>query len=294
MKTVKKILGVREIYKNYDIFILDQWGVMHDGTQGYVNAIKCVEELFKHNKKLIIISNSSKRSFSSHLRLPELGFKKTFFEEVMTSGEMIWQSLLNEEHNETYNIGKKCYHIFDETKEDGIDYLKGLEKYNYVKNIEDADFILGCTPFANSKILDFIPILNKAIKKDIPFICANPDLYTVKNNMPGNEFCMGSISELYKAMGGHSFILGKPSLEIYKKSIEKIKNIKKSKILAIGDSIDHDIKGANNFNIDSLLITRTGIHKDLFDDNNPNWYSTNNNYKKNDIKPSFICSELIF
>ena len=104
---------------------------------------------------------------------------------------------------------------------------------------------------------------------------------------------MGTISELYKNMGGKVFTLGKPNVEIYNVGLKKI-NTNKARILAIGDSIYHDILGANKFKIDSLLITSTGIHSGIFDKKNPDWECISNNFKNNDIKPTFICSELIF
>ena len=91
----KIIDSISDIYNNYDFFILDQWGVMHDGQQGYKHAIEAVARLIEENKKLIIISNSSKRKISSVKRLKYLGFDKNHFKEIMTSGEMIWQELFN-------------------------------------------------------------------------------------------------------------------------------------------------------------------------------------------------------
>ena len=61
MRAVKNIFGLKEIFQNYDTFILDQWGVMHDGYIGYPEAIKCIADLISNNKKIIIISNSSKK-----------------------------------------------------------------------------------------------------------------------------------------------------------------------------------------------------------------------------------------
>ena len=88
--------------------------------------------------------------------------------------------------------------------------------------------------------------------------------------------------------------LGKPSVEIYKKTFDKLANIKKSRILAIGDSLFHDIRGAVNFGIDSLLITSTGIHSDFFDHKNPSWETINNSLKKLQIKPTYVCKKLNF
>lgn len=294
MNNITTISGLELLHKNYDIFILDQWGVMHDGQKGYKNAIDCVKKLKELNKKLIIISNSSKRNESTILRLPKLGFDSSNFVEVMTSGEMIWQSLINENYKQTKNLGKKCFNIYDETNEDGKKYLRGLEKFDFVDNVKDADFILACTPFANKKVVDFIPLLNTAKNKNLLFICANPDFDTIEKNSNKNAFCMGTIAELYKNMGGQTLILGKPSVEIYKHVLSGFLNIDKSRILAIGDSLHHDIKGAINFGIDSLLVTSTGIHQDYFDKNKPIWESNKNSLKKLDIQPTYLCSDLSF
>ena len=79
------------------------------------------------------------------------------------------------------------------------------------------------------------------------------------------------------------------SKEIYEESCKKIEDLNKSKIVAIGDSLDHDILGANNFNIDSVLIS-TGIHKDLFDNGPEIGLNEIKNSKKSNFNPTFICA----
>lgn len=206
MSEIIAINGLREICSDYDTFILDQWGVMHDGKNSYLKAVKCIEELYLLNKNLIIISNSSRRKKSTISRLPMLGFNSNHFKEVMTSGEMIWQSLFYENYAETKNLGKNCFHIYDQSKKGGKDFLIGLEKFRLVENIENSNFILGCTPFLNLKVIDYAPILDKALQNDIPFLCANPDFETISTSIDsGNLFCMGTIAELYKNMGVEFF-----------------------------------------------------------------------------------------
>ena len=102
---------------------------------------------------------------------------------------------------------------------------------------------------------------------------------------------MGTIAELYKNIGGEVFSLGKPNIEIYLEIIKKIPNVKKSRILAIGDSLYHDIKGAINFGIDSLLITSHGIHQKIFDEKKPIWNSNDHFLQNLNIEPTFICSK---
>ena len=284
----KIIYNILEIIDSYDVFILDQWGVMHDGKKGYEFAIKSINALIQKNKKLLIISNSSRRKINSVNKLKDLGFNKNHFVEVMTSGEMIWQKLFNSIDNYEKEL-KNCFHIYNSSKEDGLDFRKGLNKFNFVSNINEANFILACTPFEKTEPLDYVPILKKALDLNLIMFCANPDFVTVEKNNTSNVFCMGTIADLYEHMGGKVIILGKPNKEIYIESTKKISGLNLSRTIAIGDSLDHDILGANNFGIDSVLIS-SGIHKELFEEGLQ--IGLNNIEKSNKWKsrPTYLCS----
>ena len=291
MKNVTNILYLSEIVNNYDIFILDQWGVMHDGCLGYPKAITCVEKLIKAKKKLIIISNSSKRKISTLIKLPKLGFKKDDFIEVMTSGEVIWKSLFLKSSKSISDIGKNCFHLFDKKNKEGKHFPDGLD-FNLVQSVKEADFILACTTSQEMTTINYVPLLEEALKKKIPFVCANPDFETI--NPSSNELliCMGTIAKLYEDMGGKVISFGKPNIKIYKEAFKKIEKIEKKRILAIGDSIHHDIKGAKSFGVDSMLIS-SGIHKSLFN-KKPEWYSKKNTLQKFNIEPTYLSPRLQF
>jgi len=281
---MKFIKSFKDIIDKYDVFIIDQWGVMHDGIYGYKHAIKSIDYLKTKNKKLIIVSNSSKRKESSIKKLPSLGFRKDNFENLITSGEMIWKTISLS--LDKYGKGlKKCFHIYDDTKEDGIEFRNNLTNIDFVENINEADFILACTPFAKSQPLDYVPILNIAYEKNMLMFCANPDFETIDKN-DNNIFCIGTISEMYKFIGGNVIIKGKPSKDIYIEATNKLQNINKTKMLAIGDSIFHDIDGANKFGIDSLLIA-SGIHKEYFADKTSLENKDNKLFKYN-IFPTYL------
>jgi len=275
---VKKIKSIEEIINDYDNFIIDQWGVMHDGTFGYEHAFNSINILNSNNKNLFIISNSSKRSKSSIDNLPKLGFKKNSFKNTVTSGEMTWQFLKKKFLED--NNKKNCFHIYDKEKEDGLDFRHGLN-LNFVEKVEEAELILACTPFVNLQPIDYIPLLEVAYKKEITMYCANPDFETVESNSNNNVFCMGAIGEIYKKMGGNVIIKGKPDVSIYTETTNQI-NLEKKRTVAIGDSLFHDIQGANNFEIDSVLV-KSGIHKDLT--------QINNFIKNHQITPTYIIDK---
>ena len=50
---MKFIKSFKDIIDKYDVFIIDQWGVMHDGIYGYKHAIKSIDYLKTKNKIII-------------------------------------------------------------------------------------------------------------------------------------------------------------------------------------------------------------------------------------------------
>ncbi len=286
---MKSIDSIKCIISKYEVFILDQWGVMHDGEEGYSFAAECINYLKENNKKLIVISNSSKRKQSSIDSLPSLGFNPELFDQVITSGEMIWQTISQSLDKYGHNL-KKCFHIFDNSKEDGLKFREGLHNLEFVNDVNEANFILACTPFKNTQPIDYIPILNKAYEKKMLMFCANPDFVTVKKDKGKNIFCMGTVAQLYKEMGGNVIILGKPFVEIYNEAIKCLSSFKKSQMVAIGDSLFHDIMGANQFGIDSVLIT-SGIHSNCFSKKKPQWENKKNQLLRYNILPTYLSSK---
>ena len=65
---------------------------------------------------------------------------------------------------------------------------------------------------------------------------------------------------MFEELGGEVVYFGKPHKEVYKMCFDI-----NDKVLAIGDNLRTDIKGANNLNIDCIFITE-GVHRDEFED----------------------------
>ena len=239
------IKGLKDIHKKYDTFFIDLWGVIHNGIQLYPDAIKVLENLSKINKRFVLMSNAPRPADNVKFFLARLNMDKTYTKNVFTSGEAALKSL------ELNIYGKNFYHL-------GPDRDKSLfEKFKKnKKQLKEADFIL-CTGFLDEyqDSLDFYKNLLKNYTQ-VKMICTNPDLIVHRGSK--QEYCAGTLAELFKKMGGKVVYFGKPYKEIYKFCIKD-----NEKILVIGDNIRTDIKGANNMNFDSLFITN-GIHKDEF------------------------------
>ena len=147
-------------------------------------------------------------------------------------------------------------------------------------DLKSCDFIL-CTGLFDEHVedLDYYKLLLKnSVSKKL--ICTNPDL-TVHRGQK-EEFCAGKIAEIFEKLGGKVIYFGKPHKEIYSMCFNH-----NEKVLAIGDNLRTDIKGANNLNIDSIFIT-DGVHRDEF----KNQEDLLKLFDKYNTKPKYFQSKL--
>ena len=242
---MKKLENLSEIYNQYDAFIIDLWGVVHNGIRLNPGATEVIEKLNDKDKEIIFLSNAPRPSASVVKFLEKLQMEKKYLKNVMTSGQAARISLEKE------NYGKKFFHLGPER--DNVLY-SGLNIEKTV--IEQCDFIL-CTGLFDDQMEDlnfYKSLLEKYSKKKL--ICTNPDLTVHRGSKV--EFCAGKIAEIFKDIGGEVIYFGKPHKEIYNICLDM-----KKKNLIIGDNLRTDIKGANNIKMDSLFITN-GVHRAEF------------------------------
>jgi HAD superfamily hydrolase (TIGR01459 family) len=258
MTTMTFCQGLYEFMDSYDGFIMDQWGVLHNGLQPYDGVIDTLNHLKQRKKQVVILSNSAKRSEDNVERLKKLGIKPVHYKEVVTAGEVTWQGLKEQKDAPFKGLGKKCFLI---SRPDDRSLLSGLD-IEVVSDIEEAQFIL-VTSFdtASMKLEDLDPLFKRAVMKRLPLICANPDMVTVY----GHEKAVGpgAVAKRYHDLGGMAHLVGKPHKTIFRFAQGLFDKIIPSRILVIGDSLQHDIAGALGVDMDTAFIT-SGIHNSAF------------------------------
>ncbi len=256
--------------EKYDGFLVDLWGVVHDGTRLYPGAKQCLEELHRLGKRVVFISNAPRRSAKAAKVLDSLGINRVLYETVITSGEVAYQALASG----FKTPGKHYFYIGPERDADvlnGLDFKPApLEKAEFILNVGFGSEQDG---IANVKTE-----LQQAANRQLLMLCLNPDLEVVK--ISGERYpCAGMIAKEYEDLGGTVEYFGKPHSSIYKACLVHLK-IDTQKILVIGDSLRTDIDGANREGLDSVLI-KGGILK-------------NQSIPTGGIIPTFIMDEWVW
>jgi len=239
--------GLRSVFQNYDLFFIDLWGVVHNGIELHENAIYALSKITEAKKNYILLTNAPRPNKNVRIFLEKLGLNKNMREKVFTSGEAALGYL-----KKNY-IYKKFYHIGPPRDYDLFTDIKN-EK---VKDINNCDYLL-CTGLYDQHDQDlnyYKELLKNFTSKKM--ICTNPDLIVDRGKK--REYCAGSVAMIFKKIGGEVIYFGKPYPEVYSQAA----NNSKKKIIAIGDNLRTDIKGANNMNYDSLVIT-SGVHNQEF------------------------------
>ena len=265
------ISGLGSIADNYDLFYIDLWGVIHNGINLHEQAMAVLKELLKKKKMFVLLTNAPRPNETVRNFLQKLGMDKQLRDHVFTSGEAALSYL-----KKSFLL-KKFYHI-GPPKDFDLFYL--FEK-NKCQDIGDSEYLL-CTGLFDDHDKDLIyyrSLLEKHINKKM--ICTNPDLIVDRGDI--RELCAGSVAMVFEKMGGEVIYFGKPHPEVYNLSIDN----NNKKILAIGDNLNTDIRGANLLNYDSLLISN-GIHKNEIKkkgiENVAKEYESIVNYIQSDLK----------
>lgn len=238
-----------ELVAAYDAFLVDQFGVLLDGSAAYPWAAAGLSALAASGKPVILLSNSGKRSEPNAARLTRLGFRREDFRLVLSSGEAAWRHL----SHRAYPAGTKVWLHARDGDTSAIDGL-GL---SLTDTPAEAAFLLLAGSQADSLTLDDYRALLSPATDKVPMLCTNPDLemLTPQGPRPG----AGRIATLYAELGGKVEWIGKPHPLIYHEAARLLPGIPADRILCIGDSPAHDIAGGHRAGHKTCLV-RTGLH----------------------------------
>jgi HAD superfamily hydrolase (TIGR01459 family) len=254
MKAPITVPGISSLINAFDVFFLDQFGVLHDGATPYPGALQCLRAIKAAKKNIVILSNSGKRAAENEKRMIHLGFEREMWDLFLSSGEAAWRMFTG---GEKFKPEMKCFLVSRENDRSAVDGL-GL---NVVEDAARANVILIAASEGDRFELDhYRRLLAVAAKSGVPCICTNPD--KIMLTRAGPKFGAGRIAELYEEMGGKVTWIGKPFPAIYEAALKAMGNPQRARVLCIGDSPEHDIAGAKSAGLVSALV-RTGIHSDL-------------------------------
>ena len=248
------IASLSEISDCYDALFVDLWGCVHDGVRAYDAANEALVSYRKAGGKVILVTNSPKPRSGVEKQLLRFGVSEDAWDSIATSGDSARAAMYQGV------VGKRVYFIGEPRDAPFFEPMTILESPIAIERVplSMAEGIVCTGPFdPKADPSEMRSSFLFAKKKGLKLLCANPDI--VVDRGYEREWCAGALAQLYKEMGGESLFFGKPHPPIYDLALRRLAvldaTIGKQRLLAIGDGIQTDIKGAISEDIDSLFIT---------------------------------------
>lgn len=285
MRAPHVVTGMRELASQYDAFLLDQFGVLHNGREALPGADACYARLAAAGKQLVVLSNTSRRRADALGKLPRMGFDAATLSEFVSSGEEAWRHL-----DSPACAGKKVLWLAWEDGYLGFEngrYLDGLDIE--LAGADTCDLVLaqGTQIIRDGRGDVAYDLLGSGVvggalgealrvcaRRGVELLCANPDFVATQPDgsagyMPGN------VARRYAELGGSVRHFGKPHRFAFDAACRALGGIPRERICHVGDSLAHDIAGANAAGIDSVFIgagihaAELGLTQDALDDPPP-------------------------
>jgi HAD superfamily hydrolase (TIGR01459 family) len=267
----------------YDVVLCDVWGVAHNGVAAFPEACDALRRAREGGAKVVFITNAPRPSAPVIAQLDLLRVPRDCYDGIVTSGDVTRAVIATRAEQSLCHIGPER----DRTIFSGLDVrFAPLEQANYVI----------CSGLENDETEtpeDYRARLEIMLKRKLFMVCANPDVVVERGDRL--VYCAGAIADLYAERGGEVLYAGKPYRPIYDLALQKAGgDIPRSRVLAIGDSVRTDVKGARAFGIDCLFVT-AGIHaEELGGRNGPDPAALDGLFAAAGVAPTASMRELVW
>ena len=257
LSAVSRFIAITSSFK---AVFFDQYGVLHDGRNPYPGARDALAALKAHGVKIVVLSNSGRTGAANAERMKTLGLEPELYDFLVTSGDVARTLLQRGRFPALLATGARCF-VISAGRDNEFSSAFGVVP---TAHSEEADLVIIAGSQADKVSLDdYRTALAPAARRGTPCLCTNPDklMLTAAGNAPG----AGRIAEIYEELGGVVTWVGKPFPEIYRAAVELAQVQNPRDVLCVGDSVEHDIAGANRFGAFAALV-RTGVLADLSDE----------------------------
>lgn len=247
-----EIIGsLEDVSKTYSAILCDVWGVVHNGESHFPVAASALARAREVEIPVVLITNSPRRSADVVAQMNAIGVPLSAYDRVVTSGD-VTRDLIAEGPRRIFHIGADR----DFTLYEGLDV-------ELVEEFEASGVV--CTGLFDDEVEkpeDYTELLRRLRARNLPFICANPDIVVERGERL--IWCAGALARDYAQLGGRTLIAGKPYAPIYNVAMKEVvellgRPVERGQVLAIGDGMMTDVKGAADNGFDVLYVSG-GIH----------------------------------
>jgi HAD superfamily hydrolase (TIGR01459 family) len=250
---MEHLSGFAPLADRYSGFILDLWGVIHDGVNAFPHSVDTLGRLRAAGKRTLLLSNVPRPNAAVQAMMRRMGIEDSLYSGILTSGEAVRRALQAPPDLWWTELGRRVFHLGPMRDRPVLDGLSLV----IAETPDEADFVLNTDDHCNpSDMAEFEATLQACMRYRLKMICGNPDLAVIRGGL--RVLCAGSLAARYQELGGDVRSLGKPDPAIYQPVLQQL-GLPPDQVLAVGDSLHTDIAGAVGVDLAACWVL-DGIH----------------------------------
>ncbi len=241
----------------YDVLLCDVWGVIHNGLAAFPAACETLTRFRKRGGTAVLITNAPRSGEAVARILDRLGVPRDAYDAIVSSGDVTRGIVASRLPQTVFHLGpRRDLSIFT-----GLDVT--------FARLESADYVVCSGLFDDTTETpeSYRDMLAAMRSRALFMVCANPDIVVERGDTL--VYCAGALADAYAGLGGQVLYCGKPYAPIYDAALATVAALRgdaapeRKRVLAIGDSVRTDLKGAAAFGLDYMFVT-SGIHAEQY------------------------------
>ncbi len=239
----------------YDVLLCDVWGVVHNGVAAFAAACEALMRFRAGGGTVILITNAPRPGVWVQKYLGRLAVPRDAYDAIMSSGD-VTRGVVEQ------RVTERVFHLGPQRD---VSIFAGLDVA--FASVDNADYAVCTGLFDDERETpdSYRELLATMQARSLFMVCANPDIVVERGD--DLVYCAGALADAYGVLGGEVLYCGKPHAPIYEAALGKAAAFRGGdvpplqRVLAIGDSVRTDLKGAAAFGVDCLFVI-SGIHAD--------------------------------
>lgn len=244
--------GLGAVAADFDVVLSDVWGVVHNGVTAYAGACEALRRFRVGGGTVVLLSNAPRPSTAVVTQLDAMGVPREAWDGIVTSGDVTRSLLATRGTRRIHHIGPpRDLPIFDGL---GVDLVS--------PDAAEIAVVTGLDDDEREHPDEYRARLSQLAARKLTMICANPDRVVERGDKL--VWCAGALGDLFADLGGDVLATGKPEPIIYEAALavasaSRKAPVERARVLAIGDAVRTDLKGAANTGLAVVFVTH-GIH----------------------------------
>jgi len=271
--TTVKVDDLAQLADEFDVFVLDGFGVLNVGDDTIPGAPERVAQLQAMGKQVLVLTNGA--TLPVEKTVEKYAAKKMRFapDDVISSRNALQQAMLSEDDQILWGVIATEFAQIEKLAPKTLLLTDNADEYASV----DGFVFLSSLDWTD----DRQPSLHHALStRTRPVLVGNPDLVAPREGAMSMEPGL-FVHKLADAGVCEPRFYGKPFRNVFDIAAKRINNVEPHRIAMVGDTLHTDILGGASYGWRTVLIKNHGLMKEADDEHC---------FVQTGIRPDFIAA----